>query len=482
MTHAGINRKQIGWQMICLLCSLIVLLLFASRTSPLYSLLLGDYGGNPASAAMLAGKSWLQGMIPYRDLFLMEAPLYLLIQAAGWAIGGRTGIFILEVISFTVFLIFLQKLLGLFLSFRASCIWTLSAVVPYAAFCCGGNSSMEWCLPLIVSGLYLTAEMLYDDSLREGKIMITGILCGLTLMISPSGGGLLYGAVLYLLWRCVKQRDGGAFIKKIAVFVLGIAIPAVPVIVYFLIVQGLVPMLQGMIVYPVKDVASGFSSITIIVHKAVKCCLLIPLFAAGICLRFRKDGKMGSCMIWASLAAAVFMMLGDNSWYCFVSVIPGILMGAALFQSDMMCRKKSIGQLAVICSVLMTLAICFVPFINYLSYLLDGVPEVVEEFCGDFQEVREESEDYKIITLNTDSSYFLYLDEKPLCRYFTDQEKLSALDSRIADEVESYTDSRSGADILITTERGWVGQDLEGYLLVQVYCKKGGNLCIYVAD
>lgn len=74
---------------------------------------MGDYAKNEVSHAMLVGKYWFQGNIPYRDLFVSAYPMYLLIQAVGWLIGGRDGIFFLEIISLSVLLLYSSRLLEL---------------------------------------------------------------------------------------------------------------------------------------------------------------------------------------------------------------------------------------------------------------------------------------------------------------------------------------------------------------------------------
>ncbi|MGN0332764.1 MAG: hypothetical protein ACI4D9_07055, partial [Lachnospiraceae bacterium] len=140
-----------------------VILIFASHTSPIYSLLLGDYGNNTASAAMLIGKGWAEGnALPYKDLFAMGGPLYFLIQTIGWLIAGRMGIFILEVISFAVFSCLMAQTIRRFASEKTVAVCLGLGTIVYAALCAAGNSTFEWCLPFIAGG--------YAVFFRPGKI------------------------------------------------------------------------------------------------------------------------------------------------------------------------------------------------------------------------------------------------------------------------------------------------------------------------
>lgn len=126
-----------------LLLSVAVMLAFASHTSPLYDLLLGDYGSNTASAAMLIGKSWVEGAaLPYRDLFAMGGPLYFLLQALGWLAAGRTGIFALEVLAFTLFLGLTAETMLYFTSNKnVMTVCLLLSAIIFAALCAAGDSS-----------------------------------------------------------------------------------------------------------------------------------------------------------------------------------------------------------------------------------------------------------------------------------------------------------------------------------------------------
>ncbi|MGN0298887.1 MAG: hypothetical protein ACI4C1_06895, partial [Lachnospiraceae bacterium] len=121
-----------------------------------------------------------------------------------------------------------------------------------------------------------------------------------------------------------------------------------------------------------------------------------------------------------------------------------------------------------------------VPLKNYLYYLHDGVKEVLYEFCEDMNSYRVQFEDCQVLAIDTDSSLFLYLDEPPVVKYFTRQSELSEYDSHVAEEVSSYQNSVGRFDVMLTTERGWVGQYFEHFYLVQVYCKTGGNICVYM--
>lgn len=515
------NRKKIGWCFVYLIVSTVVLGVFAYRTSPIYSLLMGDYTGNAVATAMLTAKYWLQGMIPYRDLFVMENPLYLFIQLMGWFIAERTGIFLLEVLNFTIFLIFLEKMLTLFVTEKKARILSLLSLIPYIAFCSGGDSKAEWCLSLLTIGLYLLLQAvqnnIYIDASKGESVLqtypsgqgketvlnfwILGLLSGIILMIHPISGSLLYGGVLVLLVVSAIQKGKRTLLKNIVFGGIGLAIPILIIVIYFWTVEGLSDWYHAVIVYPIKAMCSDLLNLRVLLHKAVKCCLLLPLFFVGVYLMVsihtslgtsvilseeevslqiqeRRGKVLGIYLIGMSVLAAVLQMLNNNSWYCFVAMIPAIMLAIAV--SLTVLEEKKIMQVILIgVEGVLVFAICAIPIKNYLYYLKDGVQEVLYEFCEDVNEYRSQFDDCKILAIDTDCSFFLYLNQNPMVKYFTAQTELSEYDSDIEAEIDSYKNAFD-IDLLLTTERGWVGQDFDNFYLVQVYCKKGGNICVYM--
>ena len=87
-------------------CSLLSLgfLLITTKSSPLYPI--NDWVDPHAFFTM--GKGMMNGLVPYRDLFEQKGPLLYLIYGIGYLINNTNflGVFILEVLFFTIFLLF----------------------------------------------------------------------------------------------------------------------------------------------------------------------------------------------------------------------------------------------------------------------------------------------------------------------------------------------------------------------------------------
>ena len=126
-------KKEIRAYLISLPAAIFIMMVFSCTTSPFFDLAYGDYYGNHSSTALLIGKEWLAGAIPYKDLFVTGGPLYYLIQAAGWEIAGRTGVWLLQSLWLSVGIYMIYRLCRAFTTERKS--WLLTN-----AFCGYGGS------------------------------------------------------------------------------------------------------------------------------------------------------------------------------------------------------------------------------------------------------------------------------------------------------------------------------------------------------
>ena len=75
------------------------LFLFSYSTSPLYAI----SWGHDSAVFQSIGKGWSKGYIPYLDSFDHKGPLLFALNALGYIIGGKNGLFILQLLFMTAF-------------------------------------------------------------------------------------------------------------------------------------------------------------------------------------------------------------------------------------------------------------------------------------------------------------------------------------------------------------------------------------------
>ena len=101
------NKTKIFRLLYCLVISFLVLMI-CSKNSFLYPF----NNWVDENAFFTVGKAWGYGLIPYRDMFEQKGPVLFLIFTLASFISSKTfiGVFIFEIISFTIFLYYVIKL------------------------------------------------------------------------------------------------------------------------------------------------------------------------------------------------------------------------------------------------------------------------------------------------------------------------------------------------------------------------------------
>lgn len=209
------------------------LLLYSTTTSPIY-----QEEGCDSLIFKTMGLAILQGKTPYLDYFDHKGPILYLLNALGqWLISGRCGIFILQIISLSVFVLYLYKLACLFISSSLSFVLVLVSLGILGVFFEGGNLTEEWNLPFLIIPLYYSISYFCNGINSPHPIkysLIYGLCFGFAFFIRPNDavaqiGGVIVGVSLWLLY----QKNYHNMIHSILFFILGFFIVAIPILIWF---------------------------------------------------------------------------------------------------------------------------------------------------------------------------------------------------------------------------------------------------------
>ena len=175
------NKKKLLIILYCFIVSFLILL-FASKNSFLYPF--NDWVD--VNAFFTVGKSMFKGIVPYKDIFEQKGPFLYLIYGIGSLISYTSfvGVFILEVVFWTIGLYFLYKLLRIFISLKSSLIiipMFTTLISTTFAFAHGGAAE-EFMLPLFMITLYYYFKHFKVRKLNKKEIFINGVVAGLVLL------------------------------------------------------------------------------------------------------------------------------------------------------------------------------------------------------------------------------------------------------------------------------------------------------------
>lgn len=215
------------------------ILLITSKNSFLYPL--NDWVD--ANAFFTVGKSMMNGVIPYKDLFEQKGILLYLIYGIGYLISHKTfhGVFIIEVIFFTVFLYYSYKTISLFLNKKTSYVILpiLALLITTSRAFTHGGSAEEFCLPFFAITLFHYFKHFKEKNISSKELFICGFLAGCVLLIKYTFLGFWFAFMMFIFFDLIKNKKIKEAFTSCLWFLLGMDSPILLAVIYCLITHSL---------------------------------------------------------------------------------------------------------------------------------------------------------------------------------------------------------------------------------------------------
>lgn len=233
------ENKKVGMLLFCFLIAFTTLLLF-SKCSFLYPF----NGWDDFNSFYTVGSGWANGLIPYRDLFEQKGPFLYFIFMISYLItpGKFTGIFMIEVLFFTLTLYYSSKIINLIIDkkkYRWGWLWILALyalMMTTSISFIEGGSSEEFNLLFVTITVFYILKYLKNEDLADisyKDLIITGLCCGLSLMIKYTTVGLWFIMMAYICIRLIKLKRWKESILKGLTFILAMLTPFLIFSIYF---------------------------------------------------------------------------------------------------------------------------------------------------------------------------------------------------------------------------------------------------------
>ena len=225
-------KKNIGILSFCLIIS-FVLLAITSKCSFLYPF--NDWVD--ANAFFTVGKGIFKGVVPYLDVFEQKGPILYFIYGIASLISYKSfiGVFVFEVISFTILLFYFNKIIKLFLNEKYSYI-ILPIMGTIICTCNGfvhGGSCEEFCLPLVTISLYYYIYHFKVKRLSYKELVLNGIFAGLILMMKYSILGFSFGFMAFIFFDYLfRAKDVKRAFLSCIFFLMGMLLPVLICLLY----------------------------------------------------------------------------------------------------------------------------------------------------------------------------------------------------------------------------------------------------------
>ena len=281
MEKRVLNPEKKYWRIFlaCLLTAFCILM-FCTKSSFLYPL--QDWEDDNIIGTV--GRGMMNGKVPFRDLYDFKGPAAYFIFGACSLISGRSfiGLFVLEVICFTVFLFYSYKTISLYEEKNAVfCIPVLGMLVASAMSITHGGSLEELSLPFLAYGLYSILyywKDVYPDRMKPSVLILNGFFAGCMFWAKYTMLGMYFAWIAVLFFaQIIREKVRNAFCS-VGWFLLGMLLATVPWIIYYAANGALDKLLQYYFVYNIFGYGGGASrSVTeVLIH--IGTCVLATFY------------------------------------------------------------------------------------------------------------------------------------------------------------------------------------------------------------
>ncbi len=318
--------NNLGLLLLFALFSAIILIIFPACSTILYPQCVGDY-----IIFQTIGSGWINGHLPYADLFDHKGPMVFAIYSLGALIcKGKLGVWLLELLSVTVSMWMIYQLgrtIGA--SIKKSVFAVFMSGILLALYIEGGGTVEEFSLPFQILPLLLTTQYLTE---RPKPALTTiafcsGICFALTTMIRVNNNVVICGIIIALSIILIKRKEYHVLLSSIGFFLIGLIIGLLPFVIYFLSTGTLEDCIYGTFIYNFKYLAAqhngiGFHAVATFVFTLLPCVVMCFLG----CRNLIKGNSIRNSLVvtWTAVAAVTALVLiqgGDYRHY-FIIAIP----------------------------------------------------------------------------------------------------------------------------------------------------------------
>ena len=204
----------------------------------------------------IIGRGWVEGKIPYVDLWDQKGPLIYFINALGyWLTGNQTGIFLIEI------LMFAWSFILIFLFYRRwyNSLWATMLLVitmfHLSQIVEGGNMVEEYILPLLLLAFFHIWNWA-DCAITKQKIehpskaaFLYGFILSASLLTRLTNTIGICLAICVILCCLIYYKKWRNLIENVLTFLTGFFVLALPFIIYFYCNNGLYEMIYGTLIF-----------------------------------------------------------------------------------------------------------------------------------------------------------------------------------------------------------------------------------------
>lgn len=292
--------------------SVLFVFFFSTSTSPLYS-----SWGDDSAIFQAVGKGWAEGYLPYVDLFENKGALIFLIDAIGYSIAPRVGIFILQIPAMYLSMLFAWRALGLYLSGKPKIAAASFMLIFDAIYYLDGNRTEEWSMPFLMAATYFFLRGLKSEKFscppRVG--LIYGVGFGACVLLRTTNALPLCCLAFLSAIFLFRAGEVKTLLKNVVNFCAGATLIILPFVIYFAAHDALYEMLYGTILLNTKYTAQRGNFLLThlyleeyLIYVAVHFAALYLMIAVGAVKLIKNRTRLALSVLFCGAMLLVLLM------------------------------------------------------------------------------------------------------------------------------------------------------------------------------
>lgn len=475
-----------------LLCFSAVFMLFASP----YTTPLNAYYGYDSAVFMSFGKGITHGLRLYLDLYDNKGPMIFYFNALGYLLGGRTGLWILQVVFMTFAFELSYRTARLFTGRGTAWLSVLVLLFLYCGTVGEGNMTEEWSLVFSLLPLWLSLRFIKTGApaYRHPKwySVIYGVCFGVNFMMRATNAAIVCGVLLAFAVLLCREKKFGALLLHIVLVLCGAALVIGPFALYFARIGAFDRFMYASFLHNFHYAAGGAAAKTakdwLMYFARVSMVPVVIYFA----VRQMKKGALplGSALvlIYSCVFGAAVAVLGYSYKHYFLILTPALVPGFAVCAEGV--RSMAAGKKAAERLCAAVLVFCLLPYAPQAA--VHAGKSILFNFCGYLDSEKEamseiraciDADPGEVLAYDMRANVYLYLDVDPCFCHAMTQDWMSQDSPFIAKELDEY---------LRKTPPKWIVSDASenmrerlentyGYTLFRVW-DKGGCPALYLHE
>ncbi|WP_022779303.1 glycosyltransferase family 39 protein [Butyrivibrio sp. AE3009] len=479
------NKKALGNIFIYVLMfvsAAIFVLIASATTSPLYP----NYKGWDSGLFQVIGKGWLQGHVPYKELYDQKGPAIFFISTLGYAIAGsEIGVFIIQIAFMFASECIIYKICNrVFKDWAAFLIAALGIFV----FACNyefGNLCEEYCNPLLLASMYLVTRWIDNKNSGENShnplyAFVYGITFGFSMMTRLTNAIGVCVAVFFIMLYLIFKKEFANLLKNAVGFILGTALIVAPFMIYFAVKGATYDFWYGTLLYNIAYATNSKGGIMTVIKGAAGQIGSYAIMAAGIICIIRKKYFDGT--LYFSLGAATEVLLMNIMNYGHYSMITFAYLPIAIYalkKNIDECKDDtdSLGKLTTRLAIIVMAGVVLIAgartgkemlkLKNYYNrYYADSQANAVLQYKQLLDVVGRipEEDRNSIVGYGTNPWFYLDMDITPACKFFVMQDWQAEFSEDFRSKLVTEFEARKPKWIVYSNaEESSIGEILSSY-------------------